>query len=149
MTNCIRAAALRDACRVAEIEVFNYRLSFYPVFKKDAFYFGELRVDALMRSFQPERTFVYDDGAVKGFLRVRGSEIEKLFVEPVLQGRGIGGVLLEYAAGSLGASSLWALEKNSRALSFYRRHGFLPTGERRREEGTAEYLIRLVRQEAV
>ena len=38
---------------------------------------------------------------------------------------------------------LWALEKNTRAIAFYARHGFAPTGERQYEEGTTEELIRL------
>ena len=40
---------------------------------------------------------------------------------------------------------LWALEKNPRAIAFYQRHGFRVTEERRLEEGTEEYLVRLVR----
>ena len=42
-----------------------------------------------------------------------------------------------------GARTLWALEKNTRAIAFYARHGFAPTGERQYEEGTTEELIRL------
>ena len=144
----IRLAVPKDIYRLAEIEVFNYRLNFYPIFRNDDFYFSELRTDALAREYleRPEwlrQTYVYADPAVKGFVRVNGNEVEKLFVEPVLQGRGIGAALLECAVHTCGATSLWALEKNERALAFYARHGFLPTGERKLEEGTAEYLIRL------
>ena len=132
---------------MAEIEIFNYRLFFYPNFRNDAFYFEELQVS---RSLDDEGlwtdAFVYDDGVVKGFIRVDGTEVRKLFVEPVLQGQGIGAALLEYAIREKGACSLWALEKNARAIAFYRRHGFLPNGERRLEEDTDEYLVRLERR---
>jgi OPA family glycerol-3-phosphate transporter-like MFS transporter len=76
--------------------VFNYRLNFYPIFRSDDFYFGELQVPALMREYADRigEMWVYDDGAVKGFVQVTGREIVKLFVEPVLQGNGIGAALL-------------------------------------------------------
>ncbi len=40
---------------------------------------------------------------------------------------------------------LWALEKNTRAVSFYSRHGFRLTGQKRFEEDTTEYLVELKR----
>ena len=141
----IRPARAQDACRIAEIEIFNYRLYFYPIFKFDAFYFDELQVTHLCDAFTPDGAYVYDDGVVKGFIRIEGCEIKKLFVEPVLHSQGIGAQLLEFAVNTLHADSLWALEKNERALRFYARHGFHPTGERRLEDDTDEYLIQLRR----
>ena len=143
----IRQACVQDAARLAEIEVFNYRLNFYPIFRNDDFYFNEMTVSARAADWDAEmlaRTLVYDDGAVKGFLRLRGTQVEKLFVEPVLQGAGIGAALLDRAV-ALGADHLWALEKNTRAIAFYARHGFHPTGEREPEEDTTEYLLLLRR----
>lgn len=143
----IRKAVMRDACRLAEIEIFNYRLNFYPIFRNDEYYFGELQVASLMVNYDEAtlaRTLVYDDGVVKGFLRMKGTQVEKLFVEPALQGQHIGAALMEKAL-ALGADHLWALEKNTRAIAFYARHGFHPTGEREPEEDTEEYLIRLAR----
>ena len=145
----IRTATAADRCRLAEIELFNYRLNFYPIFRNDEYYFGELQVTSLMAQYDEAtlaRTLVYDDGVVKGFLRLQGTQVEKLFVEPVLQGRGIGAALLAEAV-ARGADHLWALEKNTRAIAFYGRHGFHPTGEREREEDTEEYLVRLGRQD--
>lgn len=146
----IRKAVQVDACRIAEMEIFNYRLNFYPIFRCDGYYFGELQVADLTKKLldEPEmleNTYVYDDGVVKGFVRMDGVEIRKLFVEPVLQGRGIGSALLEFAVENLGAEKLWALEKNTRAIAFYGRHGFLPTGEKRYEEDTTEFLVLLTR----
>lgn len=143
----IRRADRDDVWRIAEIEIFNYRLNFYPIFRDDGYYFGELRTDraaeSILRGNILQSIYVYDDTAVKGFVLVEDGEIKKLFVEPVLQGRHIGEELLKYAVEEQGADFLWALEKNTRAIKFYARHGFFPTGEKKPEEDTKEYLIKL------
>ena len=72
-------------------------------------------------------------------------EIKKLFVEPVLQGNRIGSNLLIYAIENHNANTLWALEKNTRAIRFYKRHGFRITADKKLEEDTTEYLVRLER----
>ena len=87
--------------------------------------------------------YVYDDGVVKGFVKIEDTYIARLFVEPVLQNASIGSQLLEYAMKEHNADHLWALEKNTRAVRFYERHGFIATGEKKPEEGTTEYLILL------
>ena len=146
----IRPATLEDISRLAEIEVFNYRLNFYPVFRDDAYYFGELTVSNAVENYRRtqenvKNTYVYDDGVVKGFIRIEGGEVVKLFVEPVLQGQSIGAQLLNYAIAHRAVTFLWALEKNERALRFYLQRGFHLTGKRKYEEGTTEYLVRLER----
>ena len=67
-------------------------------------------------------------------------------MEPVLQNGSIGSRLLEYAVKEHNADHLWALEKNEKAIRFYKRHGFIATGEKKPEEGTDEYLVLLKRQ---
>ena len=144
----VRPARREDAERIAEILSFCYRLNFYPVFRDDDYYFGDMRVGRVLARLGedpafPERFLVYDDGAVKAFARIDGDELSRLFVEPCCQGAGIGGRLLEYAVGKKGVRTLWALEKNARAVRFYERHGFRITGEKKPEEGTEEFLIRM------
>ena len=141
----IRTARNDDRNRIAEIEGFNYRLKFYPIFLDDGFYFGELQVPNVAKRYADslEDIRVWDDSVVKGFILVKDGEVKKLFVEPVLQGAGIGARLLEYAVDYLGAKTLWALEQNAGAIRFYRRHGFRLTGEKRLEYGTSEYLVRM------
>ena len=70
--NYIRQAKIDDLGRIAEIFVFNYRLNFYPIFQEDTFYFKELTVSNLVESFAKElgSIWVYDDGAVKGFVQI-------------------------------------------------------------------------------
>ena len=145
----IRQATHKDAVRIAEIIVFNYRLSFYPVFRNDEFYFSELNVPDVAEEYRsPEvlkNTYVFDDGVVKGVIRLSGSEVLKLFVEPCLHGDGIGSMLLDYAVNVKRADNLWVLEKNPRAISFYERNGFRLTGEKKYEEDTEEYLLKMNR----
>ena len=146
----VRRAGIRDASRIAEIYIFNHRINFYPIFQDDEYAFGELQVMRLAEEFlndteMQRNTFVFDDGVVRGFIRVRDGEIEKLFVDPFFQNRGIGAALLTYATEQLHADRLWALEKNERAILFYIRHGFILTGERVHEQDTEEYLVRMRR----
>ena len=91
-----------------------------------------------------ENTVVYDDGVVKGFVRVQNGEIEKLFVEPVLQNRGIGDALFRYAEETLGGRRLWVLEKNPRAIRFYEKSGFAATGEEKHLPSVGATEIRMI-----
>lgn len=145
ITSFIRQSVPEDAMRIAEIEVFNYRLNFYPIFKSDEYYFNELTVqnEAERYSKLTDSIYVYDDGAVKGFVLIDGSEAIQLFVEPVLQGQSIGTCLLEFAVNEKGADHLYALEKNVRAIEFYKRSGFTLTDEKKYEEDTEELLVKL------
>ncbi len=133
--NNIRKAVKEDVSRIAEMIVVNYRVNFYPFFKNDDFYFKELNVmdmasEYLNDSDMLDRTYVYDDGVVKGMILISGNELVKLYVEPQFQSQGIGAELLEYAVNNRHISWLWALEYNKRGIAFYQRHGFHLTGEK-------------------
>ena len=143
--NYIRQAKVDDLERIAEIFVFNYRLNFYPIFQEDTFYFEELTVFNMVESFAKEldSIWVYDDGVVKGFIQIEKREVKRLFVEPVFQGKAIGTELLEYGIAERDANHLWALEKNIKAIAFYKRHGFDTTNEKKYEEDTTEFLVRM------
>lgn len=146
----IRQATKNDVLRLAEIEIFNYRINFYPIFKNDSYYFEELQVVSQADRWYADEnlisnTYVYDDGVVKGFIRIDGNEIKKLFVEPILQGQSIGSGLLDYVIQNNHVTRLWTLEKNSGAIRFYKRHGFRISNSRKQEDGTTEYLVLLVR----
>ena len=143
--NYVRQATIDDLGRIAEIFVFNYRLNFYPIFQEDTFYFKELTVSIMVESFVKEldSIWVYDDGVVKGFIQVEKQEVKKLFVEPALQGKAIGAELLEYGIAEKDVNFLWALEKNTKAISFYKRYGFGLTNKKKYEEDTTEFLVRM------
>lgn len=146
----IRPARAEDASRLGEILVFNNRLNFYPIFQDDEYSFGEMQVIPVASEFLADaqlmaRTYVYDDGIVRGLIILDGDEVKRLFVDPCFQGRGIGAALLRFAVETHCATHLWALEKNVKALRFYQRHGFHVTDEKVFEEGTTEYLVHLKR----
>lgn len=131
----IRPATPADASRIAEIIITNYRQNFYPFFRNDAYYFGELNVMDMAAEYTDgsdalKNTYVYDDGVVKGIIRISGDEIEKLFIEPTFQSHGIGAKLLDFAVSVKHASWLWVLEYNERGIAFYERNGFTLTGEK-------------------
>ncbi len=145
----IRKAKKEDLSRIAEIFVFNNRINYFPIFQDAGYSFGELQVVSVIdRYFSRDEVlrdiYVYDDGLVKGFLLLEGTEIGKLYVEPCFQSQHIGQALIRFAI-DRGADLVWALEKNTRAIAFYERHGFRPTGEKKFEEGTTEYLVELRR----
>ena len=147
----IRRAEEKDVSRIAEILVVNYRMNFRRFFNNDEYYFGELNVIDTIREFREKglfgRIFVYDDGVVKGFISINGTEVEKLFVEPFFQNGGIGAELLRFAVEEHGADFLWALEYNARGIEFYKRNGFFPTGEKMIEDEWVP-LVKLSREKA-
>ncbi len=147
--NCIRQAQASDASRIAEIIIANYRVNFYPFFLNDQYYFGELNVVEMAHEYTEgsqalQNTFVFDDGVVKGIIRINGDEIEKLYVEPQFQSKGIGADLLEFAVNTRHASFLWALEYNTRGIAFYQKHGFELNGEKMIEDEWVP-LVKMVR----
>ena len=147
----IRKACEHDLSRIAEIFVLNNRIHYFPIFQDEEFSFGKLQVISVADTYfkRPgilSQIYVYDDGLIRGFLQMDGTKICKLYVDPFFQSRGIGGSLIEYGIRAFGANHLWALEKNTRAISCYRKHGFMLTGEKKFEEGTTEYLVQLKRE---
>ena len=146
----IRKAKTNDLSRIAEIYVFNNRVNYFPIFKDEGFSFGELQVVSLANNYFKKdeiikNTYVFDDGVIKGFIQMREKEICKIYVDTFFQSEGIGKELIKYAINELLADNLWALEKNTRAISFYERHGFYLTGEKKFEEDTTEYLVKMER----
>jgi GNAT superfamily N-acetyltransferase len=74
---------------------------------------------------------VEDDGQILGFLGIEHSTnldspiLERIYVEPDAQNRGVGSVLL-YHAKALRTEGihLWVFQKNEGARRLYERHGF-------------------------
>jgi len=72
-----------------------------------------------------------EDGRPLGFLAIRRSQqngrevLEKLYVEPEAQNRGVGAALLDQAKALRPEGFvLWVFQKNEGARRFYERHGF-------------------------
>ena len=145
----IRKAKTEDISRIAEILVFTKRVNYLPIFRDPDYSFNELQVLKVAQAYSEpdvlDNVWVYDDGIVKGLIRISGEEVETLYVDTFFENNGIGGQLIEFAKERFDVRFLWALKKNTGALRFYERHGFVPNGEKKFEEGTTEYLIKLVR----
>ena len=130
----IRKANVDDAPRIAEILVFSKRKNYRRIFNDDTGSFVCLQVYPLAKEYieNPELlndVFVYDDEFVKGVIAIDGPLIKELYVEPFFEGRGIGGQLIEFAKARFDCCQLWVLDKNERAKSFYKQHGFHETKE--------------------
>jgi len=146
----IRQATKEDIPRIAEILVFTKRVNFRPIFQNDDYSFSELTVFNVVKEWAEDsprlsETWVYDDGIVKGLIRVADGEIVVLYVDHFFQNEGIGSELIQFAIEEKNARWLWALERNVGALRFYERHGFTFRGEKKLEEDTTEYLWKLER----
>lgn len=146
----VRKAKADDLSRIAEIYIFNNRVNYFPIFKDESFSFGELQVTSLIDNYFRKdeilnAIYVFDDGVIRGFFQINKTEICKIYVDTFFQNKGVGSKLLEYAIRKFQADNLWALEKNTRAISFYVKHGFHLTGEKKYEEDTTEYLVKMKR----
>ena len=139
----IRKSTVNDLSRIAEIFIFNNRINYFPIFKDEHYSFG---VDYWKQNKEIiDNVYVYDDGIVKGFIEIHGTEIYKLYVDPFFQNNLIGKALITFAIENYKVNYLWALEKNTKAISFYQKYGFHITKYRKFEEDTTEYLIKLER----
>ena len=59
----IRHAASEDLSRIAEIEILNFQLNFYPIFVNDNFYFNTLQVPKLIQKYRYQ-VLIPQDAAV-------------------------------------------------------------------------------------
>ena len=146
----IRHATISDASRIAEILIFAKRVHYRRIFSNDKVSFGEMQVYPLAKRYieNPDALkgiWVYDDEFVKGMIHVDDKQILELYVDSFFENQGIGSDLITFAVEQMGCDYLWVLEKNSKAICFYQRHGFRITLDRKHEEGTAEYIVKMSR----
>lgn len=149
----IRKAMIIDASRIAEILIFTKRMNYRSIYNDDKVSFGEMQVYPLAKEYieNPDalkNIWVYEDEFVKGIVHIEDKEILELYVDLFFQNQGIGSELLEFAVGQMGCQYLWVLEKNIRAIKFYKEHGFLVLDERELVEGTKEYVVKMKKEKA-
>ena len=125
----IRPATAADASRIAEILIFSKRMNYREIFHNDMVSFGEMQVYPLAKNYidQPDTLngiWVYDEAFVKGMIHIEGNQIAELYVDPFFEGQGIGSALIEFAIEQKNCDRLWVLEKNTKAIRFYQKHGF-------------------------
>ena len=146
----IRHAMVEDASRIAEILIFTKRMNYREIFKNDKVSFGEMQVYPLAKDYidnpdKLENIWVYDDEFVKGMIHIVGTRIVELYVDTFFENQGIGSTLIEFAIEQMNCDHLWVLAKNTKAIQFYERHGFVLTEKKQMEEGTTEYIIQMER----
>ena len=144
----IRKATCDDASRIAEILIFTKRMNYRSIFRNDRVSFGEMQVYPLAKKYiecpdELRNIWVYDDEFVKGMIKIEDDWINELYVDTFFQNQGIGSALIEYAVKKMKCKYLWVLEKNIKAIQFYMSHGFRVTGDKKLEEGTTEYIIKM------
>lgn len=146
----IRRATIEDASRIAEILIFTKRMNYRKIFQNDKVSFGEMQVYPLAKKYidntaELNGIWVYDDEFVKGMIHHKENQIVELYVDSFFENQGIGSKLVKYAIEQLNCNFLWVLEKNTKAIQFYQRHGFVITEEKQYEEGTTEYIVKMKR----
>lgn len=147
----IRKATIEDASRIAEILIFTKRMNYRSIYQDDKVSFGEMQVYPLAKEYiqfpdKLSNIWVYEDEFVKGIIHIESEEVLELYVDSFFQNQRIGSELLEFAVRQMGCKYLWVLEKNIRAIKFYKEHGFLMSDERELVEGTKEYVVKMERE---
>ncbi|RVU54523.1 GNAT family N-acetyltransferase [Anaerosphaera multitolerans] len=89
---------------------------------------------------------VYDDGEIKGFIGLKDSYIEGIFVDFNYQNNGIGKKLLNEVKDKNNILNLSVYAKNKRVVNFYMGEGFKIVGENiDKSTGELEYLMRYLK----
>ncbi|KAA5544894.1 GNAT family N-acetyltransferase [Adhaeribacter rhizoryzae] len=65
-----------------------------------------------------------EKGFIEGFIGISEDKIEMLFINPAVQGKGIGKLLTQFAINNLGVSKVDVNEQNHQAVGFYQHLGF-------------------------
>jgi putative acetyltransferase len=112
--------------------------------------FGEMQVYPLAKRYidnpqELDEIWVYDDEFVKGMIHISENQILELYVDFFFENQGVGSTLIQFAIEQKQCDFLWVLEKNRKAIRFYQRYGFTITEEKKYQEGTAEFIVKMNR----
>jgi ribosomal protein S18 acetylase RimI-like enzyme len=76
------------------------------------------------RQVAEHEAWVWDDGAIRGFIVLTAHELMYIYLDVGWTGRGIGTALLQHAKARRPAGfTLWTFQANEGARRFYERHG--------------------------
>lgn len=79
-----------------------------------------------VKKILPQSTvYVYEDGAIKGFIGLQDDFIAGIFVRQDYRGQGVGRQLLDFVKQKNHILQLTVYEKNVSAINFYKQNGFI------------------------
>jgi ribosomal protein S18 acetylase RimI-like enzyme len=165
-TTVIRKATVEDACGIASVHVRSWQVA-YRGHMPDDFLQGldvEKRTNMWRALTQDSDKIIFvaedSDGSVVGFSALGHSrdadanpdtaEVSAIYVHPDKWGKGIGRTLLSTALGEVRKRefdqlTLWVLEVNQRARSFYESFGFMQDGAIKDDDQWKDFPVREVR----
>jgi len=119
--------------------------------------FNDVQLEKELSNVASEFYFVYFNAEIAGYLKVNGEEaqtepmgdesfeIERIYIRNGFQGKGLGKYLIDKAieiAISHNKKNIWlgVWEKNENAIGFYKKIGFVQTGEHSFNMGEEEQI---------
>lgn len=123
----IRKSYLSDIDRIMSIWL-EANISAHPFISAD---YWESNYEDVKQAIQKAEIYVYEyKNQVCGFIGLLDRYIAGLFIEQNSQSRGIGTELLLYVKKLKQKLSLSVYLKNTKAVNFYKKHGFVIEGEK-------------------
>ncbi len=166
----VRPAVAADADGVTTVHLQGWRETYTGLMPESVFEERESRRERRVEvwteiiegrsPFGKERAYVAElDGRIVGWATASDgldddspypNQLDGLYVLKEAHGTGIGQALLEAAVGTDTGAFLWAIDAPTRAISFYRKMGFLPDGTKKPflTDGAGVMEQRLVRHPA-
>lgn len=85
--------------------------------------------------------YILDDGGVTGFIGISTDNIEMLFVDARLRGKGYGKALLNFVLDNFNIIKVDVNEQNEQAILFYQKMGFVEVGRSEKDSMNKDYPI--------
>ena len=118
----IRKMQNTDINRVADIWLKTNLKAHYFISKQ----YWTSNYELVKEMMSQAEVYVYeDDKMIQGFVGLNNEYIEGIFVSDEMQSCGIGKLLLDYIKDKKVRLQLKVYRKNTRAISFYQREGFI------------------------
>lgn len=163
MTIKIEKCSIRDLKKLQEISVETFNDTFKDQNSPENMKtyldkaFNDVQLEKELSNFASEFYFVYFNDEIAGYLKVNGEEaqtepmgdesfeIERIYIRNGFQGKGLGKYLIDKAieiAISHNKKNIWlgVWEKNKNAIGFYKKLGFVQTGEHAFNMGEEEQI---------
>jgi putative acetyltransferase len=92
-------------------------------------HFEQERIDIATKYLPIAETWVYEhQGQVVGFISLLNQSIGGFFVDPAMQGQGVGQALMNHVVQLKNSLEVEVFEHNAIGRRFYQRYGFVETG---------------------